>query len=388
MNRFPILVWEDFSGFFTARLVDLDDEPYVPVAGFGRSPRESLMQLKEYLTWSFERDPWRESPDFHDPALVEFRVEVRPEYRLGNHIYPCEEAIPLRVACVHGRQENGILVCSLPVFGIRFYYHEAKALRNLVTAYVQESLKNHTPQKLSRFLPPKQVRLEEITVAGGRRRVSTLTWGKIRNLKNVADPLGADEMRRSYSRPFERERQVNDLVKLLAIERTNVLLVGESGAGKTSVLVDAVRDVERGLRKQAREDGDRLADESGVPHKFWSTSAARLIAGMKYLGQWEERCQNIIEELSRIDGALAVEDLLDLVRTGGTSATDCIASFLLPYIERGELRSDIDLFPALPPTLLDLAFSPVVRSCPAVHTRAATWGGSPSIQSLLCVWRT
>jgi ATP-dependent Clp protease ATP-binding subunit ClpC len=59
---------------------------------------------------------------------------------------------------------------------------------------------------------------------------------------------------------------------------------------------------------------------------------------MKYLGQWEERCERMIEELARIEGVIAFEDLLDLVRTGGASSNTSIASFLLPFIERGELR--------------------------------------------------
>ncbi|MEJ7616238.1 MAG: AAA family ATPase [Pyrinomonadaceae bacterium] len=63
-----------------------------------------------------------------------------------------------------------------------------------------------------------------------------------------------------------------------------------------------------------------------------------MISGMKYLGQWEERCERAIEELARIDGVLAVEDALDLVRTGGAHAAESIAAFLLPFMARGELR--------------------------------------------------
>ena len=48
-------------------------------------------------------------------------------------------------------------------------------------------------------------------------------------------------------------------------------------------------------------------------YRFWSTNAARLIAGMKYLGEWEERCESVIEELSQIDGVLCVESLLDFL---------------------------------------------------------------------------
>src|SRR5204863_8515075 len=63
-----------------------------------------------------------------------------------------------------------------------------------------------------------------------------------------------------------------------------------------------------------------------------------LIAGMKYLGQWEERCEKVIEELGQVGGALCVDRLLDLVRVGGTGPGDSVAAFLVPYLRRGELR--------------------------------------------------
>jgi ATP-dependent Clp protease ATP-binding subunit ClpC len=59
---------------------------------------------------------------------------------------------------------------------------------------------------------------------------------------------------------------------------------------------------------------------------------------MQYLGQWEQRCEAVIAELSQIEGVLCVESLLDLVRTGGKGPSDSIAAFFTPYIQRGELR--------------------------------------------------
>jgi ATP-dependent Clp protease ATP-binding subunit ClpC len=345
MHRFPVLIWEDFTGRYSARLIDDEEDPTTPLAGFGSTAREALAQLKEYLVWSFEHEPWRTAPDFLDPQLVEFRVEVRPEYTLKGRVYPCDEAFPLRVACVHGRQQSGMLVCALPMLGLQFYYYEANALRGLVTTYTQESLKHSTPQQLRRFLNPKSVRLDEIAVRVGGPPSSTLTSPEIKNLELVASPLGSVEMRRSFSRAFGREKLVSELVQLLQRERANVLLVGEAGVGKTSILVDAVRIVERDVRSS---DNDSAAQET-TPAKlqrFWTSSAARLIAGMKYLGQWEERCEKVIEELARIDGVIAFEDLLELLHTGGATATNSIASFFQPFVERGELRIVSETTPA------------------------------------------
>ena len=330
MHRFPVLVWEDFTGRYSARLIDDEEDPATPLAGFGSTAREALAQLKEYLTWSFEHEQWRSTPDFLDPQLIEFRVEVRPEYTVKGRVYPADESFPLRVACVHGRQESGMLVCALPLLRIQFYYYEASALRGLVTTYTQESLKNLTPQQLRSYLPPRSIHLDEIAVRGTKPTVHTHASPEITNLNLVATPLGSDEMRRSFSRAFGRERLVSELAQLLQRERTNVLLVGESGVGKTSLLVDAVRVVEREMRATNGEAQKR--------HRFWTSSAPRLIAGMKYLGQWEERCEQVIEELERIGGVFAFEDLLELVHTGGAATTNSVAAFFLPFIERGELQ--------------------------------------------------
>ena len=101
-------------------------------------------------------------------------------------------------------------------------------------------------------------------------------------LAGVAEALGNPQLRRQFSQPYERTAQVAQLVRLLDKERANVLLVGEPGSGKTTVLVEAVRQLERAGERRGRH--------------YWQTGAGRLIAGMKYLGQWEERCETVVAE--------------------------------------------------------------------------------------------
>ncbi len=59
---------------------------------------------------------------------------------------------------------------------------------------------------------------------------------------------------------------------------------------------------------------------------------------MKYLGQWEERCEAVMDELSGIEGVLCVDNLLDLVRTGGFGPGDSLAAFLKPYLQNEDVR--------------------------------------------------
>src|SRR5262249_50089409 len=141
-------------------------------------------------------------------------------------------------------------------------------------------------------------------------------------LSKVAEPLAERGLRRLYARAWEREAEVAAVVRKLGEEKVNLVLVGEPGSGKTTVLAQAVQALER--QGAEKKDGPRA-------HRYWLTSGSRLIAGMKSLGQWEERCEIIIEELASVGGVLCVADLLDLVRTGGRSPTASIASFFLPY---------------------------------------------------------
>src|SRR5262249_7442487 len=93
------------------------------------------------------------------------------------------------------------------------------------------------------------------------------------------------------------------------------------------------------LLERSEKDEEEEEEKKKRPRRrYWLTSGARLIAGMKYLGQWEERCEEIIRELGQIGGVLCVDNVLGLIREGGESPTNSVAAFFLPYLQRGELR--------------------------------------------------
>ncbi|MBI3653745.1 MAG: ATP-dependent Clp protease ATP-binding subunit [Acidobacteria bacterium] len=336
--RFPILIWQDFEGGFTALPVERSFSRY---AAIGRTANDAVFQLKEYLTYVYDKYPWTAEPDFADAKLIHLKAEARPEYqleesvnrRLQTNIYPVDKTFTLRVACVHGKQQSGLLVCALPLLEIQFYYYEEKTLRELATTYVQESLKGLTPRELSRFLPPQSYQLDEIVLSLSHQERRYTYQPSLDTLSRVAEPLGDKQLRKQYSAAWERDAEVRDLVQRIGREKANVIIVGDGGIGKTTVLVNAVRDIER--QTEPREEGE---DEIFYKHRYWLTSGARIIAGMQYLGQWEERCEELINELSTINGTLCVGSILDIVLTGGREASASIAAFFLPFLQSGELR--------------------------------------------------
>jgi len=335
--RFPILIWQDFEGFFTANPVEGYFSRY---AGMARNAGDAVFQLKELLVYLYDKHAWTAEPDFQAAKLIHLKAEVRPEYRIEEtmgdrvqkNIYPLDSSMTLRVACVHGRQQSGLLVCTLPLLGIQFYYYEEKTLKELATTYVQESLKGMTPQDLSRFLPPQSCKLDEIVLNIPHKERSYNYQPSVETLSKVAEALGDKHLRKQFSAAWERDSEVRDLIQRIGKENANVIIVGESGIGKTTLLVNAVREIER--QNTDKKDEEEIRHK----HRYWLTSGARIIAGMRYLGQWEERLEEMIDELSDINGTLCVGSIMDLILTGGSDPGAGVAAFLLPYLQRGELK--------------------------------------------------
>lgn len=332
-HRFPVLVWQDHQGWYTAGLLEWEAR-----AGAGRSAKAALDQLEDLLQWHYQQHPGMAGPDFLEPEIVEFKIALRPEYEQDGRRYPCQEIVTLRVIGVIGKQEHGLLVCSMPMLGKRFYYTEPKSLRALAEHYVQHDFRGATPRELARLLPPAHYELEQVVVrVDAKPRAEPPAQSLTPDLARIAEPLGDPKVRKLYGRPWERDREVADLVTRLKKEKASVLIVGETGSGKTTLLAEAVRAIEQERDADGRKNPQR---------RFWLTGAGRIIAGMKYLGQWEERCEAIIDELGQIRGVLCVENLLDLVRQGGGSPSASIAAFFLPYLQRGELHLVSEATPA------------------------------------------
>ncbi|MBA4186382.1 MAG: ATP-dependent Clp protease ATP-binding subunit [Planctomycetaceae bacterium] len=333
--RYPVLICRDLAGGSSA--IAVDDG----TVGFGPTARDASTDLREYLRWYHRKMMLAKGPDFLDAELRWFTVSVRPEYKGINRVYPAESAVEVRVPVVVGTRESGQPTADIPLLGIRFDYPNRTHLPQLVERYVLQKLEGKTPEELGAYLPPAEVELSEVVVSIPREFAIPEVHAKPpQALAQVAEPVGDRAVRKGFARAWGREAEVAALVHKLHREKANVLLVGEPGVGKTTLMVDAVKDAE----KLADEEFGKSAGPK--QRRFWLTSAGRLIAGMKYLGQWEERVEGVIGALGELKGVLCVERLLDLVQRGGVGPADSIAMFLVPYLVRGELRMIAEATPA------------------------------------------
>lgn len=329
--RLPVLISRDPAGFCTGTFVDMGW-----ISAYADSDTACLAQLKSWAQYAMRNLP-DELPTepMREPELEHVAIEVRPQHGKGRRVHPCEYTVKLRVPCVVGR-EGTAFAASAPGVGVYFTFTERDKFAELARHYLADALDGKPPARVAEQLVPREHTLREVVLPIPRERRAE-TRREYPALQAIAEPMGERGLRRQFSVAFEREAEIAGLARQLGHDRASVLLLGEPGCGKTSVLAGAVRALERAGRE---------ADKGADKRLFWLTGAARLIAGMAYLGQWEERLEQAIAELADFDGVLCVDNLLELLRVGGHGPGDSVGAFLVPYIRAGELRLVAEATPA------------------------------------------
>ena len=147
-------------------------------------------------------------------------------------------------------------------------------------------------------------------------------------LKASGTNLSAQAAEGQLRRAYRREREVEHLLNALAGERhPSILLIGESGVGKTAVVHETVRRIRR------KECPESLQDR-----QVWSVTGATLIAGCSFLGQWQEKLTDLVREVRKKRHLLFIEDIAALVEVGRWSKGDeNMAEFLKPFLQSGDV---------------------------------------------------
>jgi ATP-dependent Clp protease ATP-binding subunit ClpC len=321
LTKLPVLLWEDLSQQTTAVLIQAEQQ--VAVAA---SAKEALHDLKNGLSWQQQQNPWDLPTEIRDPTLLMVQVKLLPRYEIGGRSFYDSSPISLPVPCVHGRM-YGYSVAFLPLFAKLFYFHDVETLPQLVMHHIQDFFQQESGQNPHDYLAASGFRLDFIRISGSVDLPSAEAEGALRYLPTVATPL--HKRGAGIGRALEREVEIGELMRLLE-QGGAIALIGPSGVGKSLLLTEVIR---------------RLGQKQKPLPQFWSTRAPYLIAGMRYLGQWEERLQQVLQELSRVQGTLCVEGLVDLISLGGSSPQSGIGAYLLNELQQGDLQLIIECTP-------------------------------------------
>lgn len=156
---------------------------------------------------------------------------------------------------------------------------------------------------------------------------------KKKKRKLITEELGTDLVTLAKNKKTDpvvgRDQELNRLIEILCRRtKNNPILIGEAGVGKTAIV---------------EELASRIATNS-VPQnlqnkKIISLDMASLVAGTKYRGEFEERMQKIIKEVSSEENIiLFIDEIHTLVGAGGAEGAIDASNILKPALARGIIK--------------------------------------------------
>ncbi len=368
----PILTWKLDADLYVGRRALAEDAPEVA--------RGSLAGVTAAVKQAIERGDDEEEPeDLEDVRLLRLVVAVRPgegrrpvQPRAGTATKKASvgsaQTLDLAVHVVHARLASGVQVAEIVPFRRVFRFLDASTLDTLVAHFVQEEADDLSIATLfeSALLPAPTLEAAHVP----RRRKAPM-----RVNPESLDRIGAIAERVTGPPPgwpgvWQRGAEIEAVLGVLG-GPGSLLVTGLPRVGRSAVLYEAVR---------------RLKKTTPV----FRTRAQRLVAGAKYLGEWQEQCERLVEDLRDNDAILWVEDLPALLHTGGRGPSDSVAAYLRPALDaglrlvgevtpaqleamRGRLPGFVDPFAEVRiGALSDAAQTEIVERLGEFHARAGT----------------
>ena len=170
--------------------------------------------------------------------------------------------------------------------------------------------------------------MEEINSGGEKQKPSVAESGTP-ILDNFSRDLTAIAARGELDPVIGREEEVKRIVQILARrKKNNPVLIGEPGAGKTSVVEMLATMIHLGK-----------CPRTLLNKRIVLLELSSLVAGTKYRGQFEERMKAIIDELrENKEVIIFIDEIHTVVGTGNSSGNLDAANIFKPPLARGEVQ--------------------------------------------------
>lgn len=160
-----------------------------------------------------------------------------------------------------------------------------------------------------------------------------ITKSKKHHRKLLIEELGINLTEQAKKKKVDpvvgREKEINRLIEILCRRnKNNPILIGEAGVGKTAI-------VEELANRIANNDVPTNLENK----KIISLDMATVVSGTKYRGEFEERMQKILKEISQEgDIILFIDEIHTLVGAGGAEGAIDASNILKPALARGTIK--------------------------------------------------
>lgn len=148
--------------------------------------------------------------------------------------------------------------------------------------------------------------------------------------ENTTDELNAiGKVLQADNKLIGRDKELENIIEiLLRKNKNNPVLIGEAGVGKTAIVEELARRIER------QEVPNKLKNK-----KIISLDMASMLSNTKYRGEFETRLNNIIKEIENNKNIiLFIDEIHTIVKTGGGEGSIDAANILKPYLANDKIK--------------------------------------------------
>jgi len=246
-------------------------------------------------------------------------VEIHPQTTHKKRPVIGKALVPLRLTYVYGKLETGAYRVLVPRFGWSFVLEELSIAREVLQHALATALLGEQPKGLYDFRHEGEEYVQSWDPGGLQQ--SRRSTSDEEPAPPVLEQIGEELTSRALSGrapPLVYDSDTLEPWRVYVLHEPprSILFVGGPGAGKTS----QVLKMARWIAERRREDKQKQYP------KIWRTSAERIVAGMVYLGMWQERCLKIVDALSYENHYLYVDRLTSILapQPDGSSIGDLL----------------------------------------------------------------
>jgi ATP-dependent Clp protease ATP-binding subunit ClpC len=301
-----------------------------PPSAYGTSEEDVYEQLHAQLHAiaaarddSLDRYLWDESFD-----LRGITVEVHPQTSVKKRTVIGKRRIPLKITYLFSKIEGGGYRIMVPRFDWRFILEDLAVAPAVLRQAVSTALLGQEAKSLYDFREEgdEYVREWAPRIQFSEGAFARREEEEFPTLRAVAEELVEKAARQKLPLILGDAGELDRAAAFF--ERTppsSILLVGGSGVGKTTWVYRLARRFLSWQRDKIRRKVPRI----------WSTSVDKILAGMMYLGMWQERCLRMLKELSHEGDYLYVGGLLPLLHPQPDGSS--IAEIMTPALRAREV---------------------------------------------------
>lgn len=150
----------------------------------------------------------------------------------------------------------------------------------------------------------------------------------VKYIRKYCVDLNKLALEKKLNNVYGREKEIESLAEiLLRKNKSNAVLVGDPGVGKTAIVEGLAHKIIHG------EVTDLLSDKI-----ILSLNLGSLVAGTKYRGQFEERFQGLLENLKKDRRyILFIDEIHTVIGAGSGEGSLDAANMIKPALARGEI---------------------------------------------------